>query len=131
MEQFATVDDYEAIYGEVEDAGRVSTLLGYASAFIMGQSGFQLNPDDPVQEANLTRITCALVHRSLSAGDFAGISSYSESGVGYSANVSISNPAGDFYMTKQERRILGLGGGRIGQTYPYSVPEVVPDGQTR
>lgn len=129
MTQFATVNDYEAIYGEVEDAGRVSTLLGYASAFIMGQSGFQLNPDDLVQDANLRRITCALVHRSLSAGDFAGISSYSESGVGYSANVSISNPAGDFYLTSAERKLLCGSGGRIGQTYPYSVPDVVPDEQ--
>lgn len=119
MTQFATVDDYEAIYGEVEDAGRVSTLLGYASAFIMGQSGFQLNPDDPVQEANLTRITCALVHRSLSAGAWSGFSSVSQGAGGQTASVTLSNPAGDLYMTKQERRILGLGGGRIGQTDPF------------
>lgn len=129
MTQFATVDDYEAIYGEVEDSYRVSTLLGYASAFIMGQRGFRPDPDDLVQVANLRRITCALVHRSLSAGDFAGISSYSESGVGYSANVSISNPAGDFYLTAAERKLLCGSGGRIGQTYPFSVPEVVSDGQ--
>ena len=119
MEQFATVDDYEAIYGEVEDAGRVSTLLGYASAFIMGQSGFQLNPDDPVQEANLTRITCAVVNRSLSAGDLAGVSSYSETGIGYSANVNLSNPAGDFYLTSAERKTIIGGRGRIGMSNAY------------
>ena len=129
MTPFATVDDYEAIYGEVENEAQVTALLEYATAFIIGQRGFRLNPDDLVQAANLRRITCALVHRSLSAGDFAGISSYSESGVGYSANVSISNPAGDFYLTSAERKLLCGSGGRIGQTYPFSVPEVIGDGQ--
>ena len=119
MMQFATVDDYEAIYGEVENEEQLTALLEYATAFIMGQRGFTLNPDDCVQEANLTRITCALVHRSLSAGAWSGFSSVSQGAGGQTASVTLSNPAGDLYMTKQERRILGLGGGRIGQTDPF------------
>lgn len=119
MTQFATADDYEAIYGEVEDAYRVSTLLGYASAFIMDHRGLKLDPDDLVQAANLRRITCALVNRSLSAGAWSGFSSVSQGAGGQTASVTLSNPAGDFYLTKQERRILGVGGGRIGQTDPY------------
>lgn len=125
MEPFATVEQYEARYGEVGDRQQVETLLGDASAFIAAQPGFLLlGPDDDgydLQQANLVRVACAVVHRSLSAGDFAGLSSYSEGGVGYTASVSVSNPAGDFYLTKAEKQALGIGGGRVGQTWPYSV----------
>lgn len=125
MEPFATVEDYEARYGEVDDGKRISTLLSDASAFVASQPGFSLlGPDDDgydLQQANLVRVTCAVVHRSLSAGDLAGLSSYSEGGVGYTASVSVSNPAGDFYLTKAERKALAIGGGRVGQTWPYSV----------
>ena len=119
MMQLATVDDYEAIYGEVENDEQVTALLEYATAFIMGHRGLTLDADDLVQAANLRRITCALVHRSLSAGAWSGFSSVSQGAGGQTASVTLSNPAGDFYMTKQERRILGLGGGRIGQTDPF------------
>lgn len=125
MEPFATVEQYEARYGEVGDRQQVETLLGDASAFIAAQPGFRpLSSDDDgydLQQANLVRVTCAVVHRSLSAGDLAGLSSYSEGGVGYTASVSVSNPSGDFYLTKAEKRVLGIGGGRVGQTWPYSV----------
>lgn len=125
MKPFATVEDYEARYGDVDDQQQVKTLLGDASAFIAAQPGFRLLSSDDdgydLQQANLVRVTCAVVHRSLSAGDLAGLGSYSEGGVGYTASVSVSNPAGDFYLTKAEKRALAIGGGRIGQTWPYSV----------
>lgn len=124
MGGFACVEDYEARYGEVEDAARMETLLDDASAFIAAQPGFRpLGPDDcgsDLQQLNLVRVTCSVVHRSLSAGDLAGLSSYSEGGVGYTASVNVYNPGEDFYLTKAERRALGIGVGRIGQTYPYS-----------
>ena len=125
MEPFATVKDYEERYGDVDDPEQVETLLGDAAAFIAAQPGFRLlSPDEDgydLQQANLVRVTCAVVHRSLSAGDLAGLSSYSEGGVGYTASVSVSNPAGDFYLTKAERKALAIGGGRVGQTWPYSM----------
>lgn len=119
MEQFATVDDYEARYGEVEDPDRISVLLGDASAFIEAQPGFVLNPDSEVQALALTIVTCSLVHRSLSAGAWAGLSNVSQGGDGYTASATVYNPSGDFYLTKQEKRLLGVGTGRIGMTDPY------------
>ena len=119
MTPFATVDDYQARYGEMDDARRLALLLDDATAFIASQPGFVRNPDDSTRAANLVRVACAVVHRSLSAGDLAGIQSYSEGAVGYTASVTPYNPSGDFYLTKAERRSLGISGGRVGMTDPY------------
>lgn len=119
MTLFATVDDYEARYGEAEDPDRISVLLGDASAFIEAQPGFTLNPDSEVQALALTIVTCSLVHRSQSAGAWAGLSNVSQGGDGYTASATVYNPSGDFYLTKQEKRLLGVGTGRIGMTDPY------------
>ena len=120
MTLFATVDDYVARYGEVDDPGRLAALLGDATAFIDSYPGFTFRGDDMLQAANLVRVCCSVVYRSLSAGDLAGVSSYSQGGVGYSASVTLSNPSGDFYLTASEKRSLGIGRGRIGATCPYS-----------
>lgn len=123
MEPFATVEQYEERYGDVGDREQVETLLGDASAFIAAQPGFRLLPSGEdgyeLQQANLVRVTCAVVHRSLSAGDLAGLSSVSQGAGGYTATVNVYNPGEDFYLTKAERRTLGIGGARIGMTDPY------------
>lgn len=118
MTPFATVDDYEARYGEAEDPDRISVLLGDASAFIEFQPGFVLNPDSEVQALALTIVTCSIVHRSQSAGAWAGLSNVSQGGDGYTASATVYNPSGDFYLTKQEKRLLGVGTGRIGSVAP-------------
>ena len=112
MEPFATVEDYEARYGEVSDEAQLETLLSDASAFIASQAGFS-TPTSDVGTANLVRVTCAVVHRSLMAGSLAGIQSYSEGAVGYTASVTPYNPSGDFYLTAQEKKSLGIGGSRV------------------
>lgn len=123
MESFASADDYEARYGDVEDVGQLETLLGDATAFISAQPGLDLlqdgSPGYVLQRANLTRVACAVVHRSLSAGDLAGFSSYSEGGVGYTASVNVANPSEDFYLTKADRQALGIGSARVGFSIPY------------
>lgn len=118
---FAAVEDYEARYGEVEDRDRVETLLSDATAFISSQPGFSLSCGGVGQ--NLVRVTCAVVHRSLVAGDLSGLSQVSEGAVGYTASATVYNPGEDFYLTKADRRSIGLGGGRVGMTDPYGVTE--------
>lgn len=128
IEPFATIDDYEARYGDVADAAQVETLLGDATAFIIGTPGFHLVPDDgcghEAQQANLKRVCCAIVRRSLTAGDWAGFSSVSQGADGYSASLSLANPTEDFYLTKAEKRVLGIFGSRIG-----AVPGAIHDGR--
>lgn len=117
--QFATVDDYIARYGEPDDPDRVAVLLGDASAFIASQPGFPEGEPSELLSLSLTVVTCSVVHRSLSAGKFAGLSNVSQGGDGYTASATVYNPSGDFYLTKQEKRLLGVGTGRIGMTDPY------------
>ena len=116
---FASVQDYELRFGPVEDEDRLLALLDDATAFLSAQPGLEVDPDDEVQRANLLRVTCAVVNRSLSAGAFAGLSSVSQGAGGYTANVAVYNPAGDYYLTKAERKVLGISGGRVGSTDPY------------
>ena len=136
MDSFATVQDYEDRYGDVEDTAQLGVLLSDASAYIAAQPGFEYadstDPRYEVQWANLTRVTCSVVHRALSAGDLAGMSSYSEGGVGYTASVSVANPSEDFYLTKSEpllrvmwdadKAALGIGAGRVGSTWGFACP---------
>lgn len=121
MEPFATVEDYGARYGPVPeaDAERVATLLADASNLVASQPGFEARDGDETFSGVLKSVTCAMVYRSMRAGAYAGLSSLSQGAGGYTASVGIYNPGGDLFLTDNERRALGLDGGRIGQTDPY------------
>lgn len=120
MEPFATVDDYEARYGDVEDPERVGVLLGDASMRLRGFRWLTIREDDEVQAANLKRIACAAVHRSIVRGNLEGLSGYTQSAGDYSASVTVANPDGNLFFTGDDLRSLGYGTGQIGQTNPYS-----------
>ena len=50
---------------------------------------------------------------------YAGLSNVSQGAGGYTASVSVYNPGGGFRLYAEERRMLGIGGGRVGMTDPY------------
>lgn len=118
MTPFATVEDYEVRYGEVEDATRVSALLQDATNIIASQPGFCDKDRDETWWGVLETVTCAMVHRSMMAGSYAGLSNVSQGAGGYTASVSVYNPGGDLYLTRNEKRALGIGGARIGSVAP-------------
>ena len=118
MEPFATVDDYEARYGEVEDEARVSALLQDATNIIASQPGFSTDGRDETWWGVLETVACAMVHRSMMSGSYAGLSNVSQGAGGYTASVSVYNPGGDLYLTRNEKRALGIGGARIGTVAP-------------
>ena len=115
---FATVEDYEARYGEVEDEARVSALLQDATNIIASQPGFAMREGDETWYSVLETVTCAMVHRSLMSGAYAGLSNVSQGAGGYTASVAVYNPGGDLYLTRNEKRALGIGGARIGFAAP-------------
>lgn len=118
MTPFATVADYEARYGEVDDEARVSALLQDATNIIASQPGFAMREGDETWMGVLETVTCAMVHRSLMSGSYAGLSNVSQGAGGYTASVSVYNPGGDMFLTRNERRALGIGGARIGSVAP-------------
>ena len=118
MTPFATVADYEARYGEVEDEARVSALLQDATNIIASQPGFCDKDRDDTWWGVLETVACAMVHRSMMAGSYAGLSSVSQGAGGYTASVGVYNPGGDLYLTRNEKKALGIGGARIGSVAP-------------
>lgn len=118
MGPFATVEDYGARYGEVDDEARVSALLQDATNIIASQPGFDMREDETWQGV-LETVTCAMVHRSMRSGAYAGLSSLSQGAGGYTASVGVYNPGGDLFLTDNERRALGLEGGRVGMSDPW------------
>ena len=118
MTPFATVEDYEARYGEVEDDARVSALLQDATNIIASQPGFSTRDRDETWMGVLETVTCAMVHRSLMSGSYAGLSNVSQGAGGYTASVAVYNPGGDLYLTRNEKRALGIGGACIGSVAP-------------
>ena len=118
MTPVATVEDYEARYGEVEDEARVTALLQDATNIIASQPGFCDKNRDDTWWGVLETVTCAMVHRSMMAGSYAGLSSVSQGAGGYTASVGVYNPGGDMFLTRNEKRALGIGGARIGSVAP-------------
>ena len=118
MTPVATVEDYEARYGKVDDEERVTALLQDATNIIASQPGFCDKNRDDTWWGVLETVTCAMVHRSMMAGSYAGLSSVSQGAGGYTASVGVYNPGGDLYLTRNEKKALGIGGARIGSVAP-------------
>ena len=118
MTPVATVEDYEARYGKVDDEERISKLLQDATNIIASQPGFCDKNRDDTWWGVLETVACAMVHRSMMAGSYAGLSSVSQGAGGYTASVGVYNPGGDMFLTRNEKKALGIGGARIGSVAP-------------
>ena len=117
---FATVTDYVRRYGSVEDSNRVSAVLADAADMLVseyeayyGQAYTEGN--HPVFDRAACAVCCAVAHRALAVpAGFEGASQYSQTAGSYNASISFSNPMGDLYLGKTDRKRLGLTGQHIG-----------------
>lgn len=105
---YATVDDLAARWHALTatESKQAAALLDDAAALIdaaCSAGGVDVRP-----EAALI-VSCAMVKRSMLAVDSAGITQQSESVGSFSQSFTWSNPQGDIYITRSERRLLGLG----------------------
>lgn len=113
MEPFATVNDLELRYRLLDDSEkeRAETLLSDASAILRAEfsrAGETIDESDDIQSANLVRVCCSMVRRVLSSGPLDDVSSVNRMAGSYSEQRTFANPTGDMYITKNERRSLGL-----------------------
>ena len=108
----ATVADLEARWHTLTDTEKsvASTLIGDAVAYLK-----RITPNyDAIPTDTIKSIVCAMVKRAMLSRDSSGISQQSETVGSFSASYTWSNPTGDLYLTREERRQLGLGAQHAG-----------------
>lgn len=118
MEPFATIEQYEGRYGQVEDKGLLAEVLMDVTRLMASELDRAGIPIDD-KAADLRMQVCrSAAYRAMAqeaeASVPVGATQYSQSVGAYSESVSIGNPYRDVYLTKAEKRMLGVGRGRIG-----------------
>lgn len=127
MEPFAEPSDLEERWRPLSasERGRAEVLLGDASALLSAEfraMGRGIGPGDSSLASNLRAVCCSMVRRVM-ANDVDG--DYTQASVtagSFSQQYTFANPAGDMYLTAQERRLLGIPKRRmrIGFLGPFS-----------
>lgn len=113
MEPFAEPSDLEARWRPLSasERGRAQALLGDATAILSAEFralGREIDPGDAALASSLRAVCCSMVRRVM-ANDVDG--DYTQASVtagSFSQQYTFANPAGDMYLTAQERRTLGI-----------------------
>ena len=116
---FAEVSDIEARWHALtdEEQSRAAVLIDDASAMLAAL----VTVDGTDEQAALLKSTCCnMVIRAMSAtaADSYGVDSMSMTAGPYSQSWNYSNPSGDMYLTRREKRLLGISTGYIGSIRP-------------
>ena len=116
---FAEVSDIEARWRELseDEAARAEVLLDDASVMLSSL----VTVDGSAEQAGLLKqVTCNMVIRAMSASgaDTFGAESMSMTAGPYSQSWQYANPSGDMYLTKLEKRLLGITSSYIGSIRP-------------
>ena len=110
---YATISDIESRIGRdlsTDEQARASVLLDDAANILNALA----NVDD-ADPALLTQVNADMVIRTMTAPtDAYGVSNMSMTAGSYSQSWTYANPGGDLYLTKLEKRLLGISSGYIG-----------------
>lgn len=128
---FADVADIEARWRTLSDTeqARAEAKLTDASALIsalLKKSGVAIDDSDDEQAEALRYVTCSMVIRSMSAGEYDafGVTNQTTTAGPYSQTFTFSNPSGDMYLTRLEKSLLGINtSGYIGTIRPMMAGE--------
>lgn len=123
MDPFATVAQYEARYGDADDPDALAETLMDATRAIAAEldkaSVGYASPGEGFAD-RLMQACRSAAYRAMGQGDIPlGATQFSEGADGYTQSVSFRNPYGEVYLSKAERRLLGLDGAKIGFASPY------------
>lgn len=122
---FADVSDLESRWRELstDEEARANVLLGDASAMLSAL--VEVDSSDYEQSELLKMVCCDMVIRAMSAtaADAFGVSQTSMTAGPYTQSFSYSNPSGDMYLTKLEKRLLGITTSYIGSIRPMMAGE--------
>lgn len=121
MEPFATIEDLAAgwaDYDESMDDEATTLLQRYSNRIYLmcSDAGSWRDPaEDETWAAILCDVTCEVVRRAISArrvADGMPVTQFTETATPYSNSYIFSNANGDLYLSKQEKKLLGLLGGK-------------------
>lgn len=117
---FAEVSDIESRWRELstDEQSRASVLIDDASAMLTALVA--IDTDDDEQAQLLKQVCCSMVIRAMSAteADAFGASQMSMTAGPYTQSWNYANPSGDMYITRLEKRLLGITSGYIGSIRP-------------
>lgn len=118
---FADVSDIESRWRTLNsgERDRATALINDASAMLSSLVA-DIDVSDEEQMQLLNIVCCNMVIRAMSAteADSYGASNMSMTAGPYTQSWTYSNPTGDMYITKFEKRLLGITSGYIGSIRP-------------
>lgn len=118
---FATYEDVEARWRTLtaDEQGKATTLLEDAATVLSGMVAVDTSDSD--QAAALKLVSCNMVIRSMvaSASSAFGVEELSATMGPFGQTAHFANPNGDMYLTKLDKRLLGIGGGEGRMLYPH------------
>lgn len=125
MKPFATVDQYEARYGEVDEDQKdlLLEVLMDATCLIASELERAHLPVDDEETADARMRVCrSVAYRAMAQENNTsvpvGATQFSQSVGVYTESFSIGNAYRDVYLTKAEKRMLGICRARIGFIVP-------------
>lgn len=133
MQPFATVEDYEVLYGEVDDSDVLLAYLTDATDVMMAEldaSGIDYANPTEDYAYRLMRVCRTMTHRAIgdAADDGAmdgppvipfGATQFSQTAGPYTRSATMGNPYGDLFMTAEEKYALGIGVPKAAVMSPY------------
>lgn len=121
MDPLATVGNLESRWKKLEPAERDRAEIRIADATeIIASECTKAGVDITAPDISwrLEQVCCAMVRRSMSSPDGEDLTSLQQTAGPYSATYSYANPTGDLYMTRSEKRLLGLNRQRMAAILP-------------
>lgn len=107
MVPFAWVEDLEARFRPLsaDEKTTAEALIADSSQLIVDEAG----DVSAVDENTLIAVVCAMVKRAMAVPGGDGVVSLQHSAGPFQQTRQFSNPTGDLYLTRAEKRRLGIG----------------------
>lgn len=105
-----TVEELESRWHPLETVDKVQAKALLADAVDVIKA--ECSHWETLPEERVVRVACQMVKRAMLAGDWAGITQRSETDGPFTESFTFSNADGDLYLTRSERKALGIAGQR-------------------
>ena len=125
MKPFASIEDLAVRWRELhgDEEKKAVALIGDATAKLLKElreAEIKVDEADLVQSAILRSVCCAMVRRAMDSSEDGAYTQTSMTAGPYTQSWTPANPNGDMYLTKEERKALGLKRQRAGFIHPLA-----------